>query len=231
MQTLIKSKRSTATVIAGLFFITATVSAIFGAILYDPLLNNVNYLADGAINANRIAGGALSEIILCIANVGTAIMLYPYLRKFNESIGIGYVCFRFLEAIFIAIGVMSMLALLTVSKDAVSGTLDMKSATAIGETLKASYHWAYILGPNLILGINTFLYSYAFYKTGLAPKWLAVFGIIAAMLIFVAGTLLMFGAIPLSSARHLLMALPIATFEMVLAGRLLSKGLNQITYD
>lgn len=226
-----KSKRSTATVVTGLFFIAATVSAIVGAILYDPLLNNINYLADGAKNANRIAGGALSEIFLCSANIGTAMMLYPYLRKFNESIGIGYVFFRFLEVVFIAIGVMSMLSLLTVSKAAVSGTLDMKSATAIGETLKASYHWAYILGPNLILGINTFLYSYAFYKTGLVPKWLAVFGLVAAMLIFVAGTLLMFGAVPLSSARHLLMALPIATFEMVLAGRLLSRGVNQIAYD
>jgi len=231
MQIIMKSKKSTATAITGLFFIAATVSAIVGAILYDPLLNNVSYLADGAKNANRIAGGALSEIILCIANIGTAIMLYPYLRKFNESMGIGYVCFRFLEVVFIAIGAMSMLSLLTVSKAAVSGSLDMKSAAAIGETLKASYHWGYILGPNLMLGINTFLYSYAFYKTGLAPKWLAVFGIIAAMLIIVAGTLLMFGAIPLSSAIHLLIALPIATFEMVLAGRLLSKGLNQITYD
>lgn len=226
-----KSKRSNAIVVTGLFFIAATVSAIVGAILYDPLLNNVNYLADGAENANRIVGGALSEIILCCANIGTAIMLYPYLRKFNESIGIGYVCFRFLEVVFIAIGVMSMLSLLTVSKAADSGTLDVTSAAGIGEVLKASYRWTYILGPNLILGINTFLYSYAFYKTRLVPKWLAIFGLTGAILIFITGILIMFGIIHQSSAIHLLIALPIAVFEMVLAGRLLSKGFNQITYD
>lgn len=226
-----KSKTSTATIVTGLFFIAATVSAIVGAILYDPLLNNVNYLADGTKNSNQIVGGALSEIILCCTNIGTAIMLYPYLRKFNESVGIGYVCFRFLEVVFIAIGVICMLALLTVSKAAGSGTLDVTIAAGIGEILKASYRWAFLLGPNLILGINTLLYSYAFYKTRLVPKWLAIFGLTGAIMIFIAGTLLMFGIIPLTSARHLLMALPIATFEMVLAGRLLFKGLNEFTND
>lgn len=223
MQTTIQSKRSAAAV-TGLFFIAATVSAIAGAIFYDPLLNNIHIPGDAAKYTNRVVAGALCETILCCANIGTAIMLYPYLKKFNESIGIGYVCFRFLEVVFIAIGVVSMLALLTVSNAVAAGSLDMNNAEAIGTTLRAAYRWAFILGPNFILGINTFLYSYAFYKTGLVPKRLAVFGLIAAVLISIAGTLAMFAIILPSSATHLLIAMPIAVFEMVLAGRLLSNG-------
>lgn len=225
MQTTIQSKSAT-NAVTGLFFIAATVSAIVGAIFYDPLLNSIHIPGNAAKYTNRVVAGALSETILCCANIGTAIMLYPYLKKFNERIGIGYVCFRFLEVVFITIGVVSMLALLTVSNAATAGNLDMNNAEAISTTLKASYRWAFILGPNFILGINTFLYSYAFYKTGIVPKWLAAFGLMAAVLISIASTLAMFGVILPSSATHLLMALPIAVFEMILAGRLLTHGLK-----
>lgn len=228
MQTVIANNRSTSTVVTGLFFITATVSAMVGVILYGPFLNGVNYIIEGAVNPNRIVGGALSEIITSCANIGTAVMLYPHLRKFNESVGIGYVCFRFLEVVFIAIGVVCMLSLLTVSKAAVAGTMDINHARAIGETLRSSYRWAFLLGPNFILGINTSLYSYTFYRTNMVPKWLAIYGITGAVLILIAGILLMFNVTPLQSAIHLLLALPIASFEMVIAGRLITKGFRDI---
>ena len=229
MKSLTTSKRSTASVITGLFFIAATVSAIFGLKLYDPLLNNTNYLIEGVNNYSWVVGGAFSEVILCCANIGTAIMLYPHLRKFNESIGMGYVCFRFLEVVFIAIGVISILSLLTVSKSVVSGTVDHPNANAVGESLKAIYRWAFLLGPNIILGINTFLYSFVFFRTGLVPRWLAIFGLNGAVLIFVTGILQMFGFIVQLSAIHLLLSLPIAVYEMVLAGRLITRGFTTNT--
>lgn len=227
MQTVSANYRSASTTVTGIFFIVATVSAMVGATLYNPVLYGSNYLVAGAEHANRIIGGALSEIITACANIGTAIMLYPHLRKFNESVGMGYVVFRFLEVVFIVIGVVSMLSLVTVSKTSVTGIVDMDSARAVGETLRFSYRWAFILGPNFILGINTFLYSYSFLKTGLVPKWVAVYGLIGACLIFSAGILLMFDVIQLSSATHVLMAIPIATFEMVLAGRMIMIGVYQ----
>lgn len=226
MKPLATNRRSTASVITGLFFITATVSAIFGLKLYDPLLNNANYLIEGANNYHWVVGGAFSEMILCCANIGTAIMLYPYLRKFNESIGMGYVCFRFLEVVFIAVGVVSILSLLSVSKAVVGGSIDHASANVLGESLKATYRWTFLLGPNLILGINTFLYSFTFYGTGLVPRWLAVFGLSSAVLIFITGILQMFGFIVQLSVIHLLLSLPIAVYEMVLAGRLIVKGFS-----
>lgn len=218
------TQRSTASVITGIFFIAATVSAIIGLKLYDPLLRDPNYLIEGAKRASEITGGALGELITCCANIGTAIMLYPYLRKFNESIGMGYVCFRFLEVVFIAIGVVSMLSLLAVSQSVTAGASDSSSAKTIGETLKSVYGWTFLLGPNFILGINTLLYSYVFYRTQLVPKGLAIFGLIGAVMIFVAGLLQMFGVVVQLSVGHLIMSAPIAVYEMVLAGWLIVKG-------
>lgn len=230
MQASVQNNRSAST-ITGIFFIIATVSAIIGSKLYDPLLREPNYLIEGARNANRIVGGALSELITCCANIGTAIMMYPYLRKFNESIGIGYVCFRFLEVVFIAIGVVGILTLLTVSQSLACGSIEVSQAKFIGETLKAIYGWTFLFGPNFILGINTFLYSYAFYKTGLVPKSLAIFGLIGAIMIFVSGLLQMFGIVVPLSVGHLIMVLPIAMFEMVLAVRLILSGFDLRTSD
>lgn len=218
--------RSYASVITGIFFIAATASAIIGLKLYDPLLRNPNYLTEGVKSANLIVGGALSELITCCANIGTAIMLYPCLRKFNESVGIGYVCFRFLEVVFIVIGVISMLALLAVSHTVTNGNADIKDAKTIGEILKSVYGWTSLFGPNFILGINTFLYSYTFYRTQLLPRGLAVFGLTGAIMIFIAGLLLMFGVMPQLSVGHLIMVAPIAVYEMVLACWLIIKGYN-----
>ena len=85
----------------GVFFIAATVSAIIGLKLYDPILNNPDFLIIGVKNSSQIVLGAIFESILACTAVGTAIMMFPYLRKFNESWGLGYVCFRLLEVIFI----------------------------------------------------------------------------------------------------------------------------------
>lgn len=218
--------QTTGAIITGIFFIAATVSAIIGRMLYSPLLNENNYLIEGAKHANMITGGGLAETITCCANIGTAIMLYPLLRKYNESIGIGYVCFRFLEVVFIAIGVISMLTLLTVSNKVMQSDLDISQANTTGQTLKAIYEWSFLLGPNFILGINTILYSFTFYKTRIVPKPLAAWGITGAILIFIAGVLQIFGTIEPLSVTQILMAMPIAIFEMTLAGWLITKGFS-----
>lgn len=110
-----KGADKTNAVITGLFFIAATVSAIIGLKLYDPILIHTDYLANGAKNSVQIIFGALSELVLVCTAAGTGIMLFPYLRKFNERLGLGYITFRLLEAILILIGIVSVLALLTLS--------------------------------------------------------------------------------------------------------------------
>src|SRR5947199_1485287 len=110
------------------------------------------------------------ELILVLANIGTAVGLFPFLRKYNESIALGHLCFRFLEAVFISIGIVSVLSLLTLSQGFVATAPNASALQASGTLLLAVREWTFILGPNVLLGANTVLYSYLLYKSRLVPR-------------------------------------------------------------
>ena len=214
-------------IIIGVFYIMATVSAVIAVIFYQPVLSDQWYLAVENGFETKILLGVLNDLLLVVSAVGTAVMLFPYIRKWNEHLALGYLCFRFMEAVFIAIGLVSILGLLSLSMHFESGTLTKETVQAAGFLLQGFHRWTFMLGPNLMLGINTFLYSYLLLKTGLVPKFLAIFGMVTAVLVFGAGLLDMFGSIePVSTAKGIL-ALPVGVYEMILAVWLMVKGFNK----
>jgi hypothetical protein len=212
----------------GVFFILAAVTAIAGLILYDPLLKGPDYLIKGAEHANQVLLGALMELFLVVSAVGTATTLFPILRKYNETIALWHVCFRFLEAIIITIGVISMLSLLTLSREFVAaGAPDMASFHSSGIVLKAIHDWTFMLGPLFMLGINTMMYSYIFYKTKLVPRFISILGMTGSTLVFINALLVLFGVVEQISGWGAMFALPIAANEMILAVWLIIKGFNE----
>ena len=222
---LIQTSQRTAKII-GVFYILAAVTSIIGLLLYQPILGP-DYLVKGAANANYVILGAFFELILVVSAIGTAVGLFPFLRKYNEHIALGYFSFRFLEAVLITIGIVSVLALLTLSQSFVAaGALNIASYQAVGTALIAIHNWTFMLGPNLMLGINTFLYSYLLYISRLVPKPIATWGLIGATLIFLAALLEISGIILQVSAWGGILAIPVATFEMILAVWLIFKGFN-----
>lgn len=214
--------------VTGVLFILAAVSSILGLLLYDPILNGSDYLANGALHANQVITGALMELILVISAVGTSITMFPHLRKYNETLALGHVCFRFLEAIIITIGILSVLSLLTLSQQFTSANSpDIASFQASGTLLKALHDWTFLLGPNFMLGLNTMLYSYIFFRSGLVPRPISILGMTSAVLIFIAAILEMFGVFPQLSVWGALLALPVAANEMILAVWLIVRGFNK----
>ncbi|MGG3928024.1 DUF4386 domain-containing protein [Metabacillus fastidiosus] len=214
--------------IVGILFILAAVTAVIGLILYDPILNDSDYLTKGSEHANQVILGALMELILVAAAIGTATTMFPILRKYNETIALWHVCFRFLEAIVITVGVISVLSLLTLSREFVAtGAPDTASFQASGTLLKAVHDWTFLLGPNFMLGINTMMYSYIFYKSRLVPRFIPILGMTGAALIFICALLVMFDVIEQLSVLGAILALPVAANEMILAVWLISKGFNQ----
>ncbi len=217
--------------ITGGFFIAATTSAIIGIQYYSPVLESANILESANAASTQIALGAFFELLLAVSNIGTGIMLYPRLKRYSESWGLGYSLFRLLEVVFILIGLLSMLTIATLSKDAFSmGTESKLVVQNIVGFLKQVYSWAFILGPHFMLGINTLIYSSIFYLSKILPQKLAVFGIVGAVLILLAAVLEIFGYIPHFSSTIIFLALPIAVYEMVLAGWLIIKGFNKAAY-
>jgi hypothetical protein len=220
-----RTNRQAATIV-GVLFIFATVSAILGLLFYQPILSGPDYLINGAAAKNQVILGVLMELVLVCTAIGTAIGLFPVLRPYGERIALGHLCFRFLEAVVITIGIVAILSLSTVSQAFVAATAQDASAYhAVGTLLLAIYKWTSMLGPLFFLGVNTLMYSYLLYKSKLVPRPLAVLGLTGATLVLGYAFLVMFGVVSQLSVWAIL-ALPIAAYEMILAGWLIVKGFN-----
>jgi len=214
--------------IVGVLFILAAVTAVIGLNLYDPILNGADYLIKGSEHANQVILGALMELILVVSAIGTATTMFPLLRQYNETIALWHVCFRFLEAIIITVGIISVLSLLTLSQEFVAaGAPDPASFHSSGIVLKAIHDWTFMLGPLFMLGINTMMYSYIFYKTKLVPRFISILGMTGATLVFVCSLFVMFGVFPQISFWGGILAVPVAANEMILAVWLIVKGFNE----
>lgn len=212
-------------VATGICFLVAAVTSIVGKLLYAPVLVNPDYLVAGAGQASQVVLGAVFELILAVTAIGTALFMYPFLRAVNESLGLGYVVFRTLEVVFILTGLLSVLALITLSRLYTTASMpDVEHFQAIGAVLKSIHDWSFILGPNFMLGINTLLYSYVFFVSGLLPKPVALLGLTASTLIFIVSLLELFGVVQQVSVVGFLLAFPIFIYEMTVAGWLLRKG-------
>ncbi len=219
------TNRQAATIV-GVLFILATVSAILGLLFYQPILTRPDYLINGAGQKNQVILGALMELVLVCTAIGTAIGLFPFLKPYGERIALAHLCFRFLEAVVITIGIVAVLSLLTLSQDFVAAGSEASGFQAAGSLLLAAKDWTFILGPLFFLGINTMMYSYLLYKSGLVPRPLAVLGLTGATLVFGDALLVMFGVVLQLSVWAMVLALPIAAYEMILAGWLIVKGFN-----
>ncbi len=219
-------------IIVGVFFILAAVSAVVGLLLYDPILNNPDYLTTGAEHSNQVLLGVVMELILVISAIGTAVTMFPYLKRYNETIALWHVSFRFFEAVIIAIGIISVLSLLTLSQEFIAAASpNSESYHASGTVLKAIHDWTFLLGPNFMLGINTVMYSYIFYKSKLVPRFIPIIGMTGAVLVFSCSILVMFDVIEQVSVWGGILALPVALNEMTLAVWLIIKGFNDTSIN
>ncbi|WP_040949029.1 DUF4386 domain-containing protein [Gorillibacterium massiliense] len=217
-------------ILIGIFYILAAVTSVIAVLCYAPVLNDNWYLAVIDGKKTELLIGVLNDLLLVLTAVGTAIMLFPYLRRWNEHLALGYLIFRFMEAVFIAIGAVSILGLLQLSIHyEANGVPNQDNLIEIGYLLQGIHRWTSMLGPNFMLGVNTTLYSYLLFQTRLVPRPLALFGMVTAVLVFTAGLLEMFGAFEPYSAAKGLMALPVGIYEMSLAAWLIVKGFSTVT--
>ena len=215
-------------IIAGILFIIATAAALLSTPFLAPV-NASNYLTAVAAQGNQVTAGALLAFIAAAASAGIAISLYPVLRKYHEGLALGAVGFRLVEGVFYIVGVIGLLLLLTLSREFVqTGAPDLPYYQTLGALVLAGYHWSGNVGSLLAFCLGALMYYYVFYQSKLVPRWLAGWGIIGAAMCMVAGLLVMFRVIGPMSAPQVILALPIAVQEMVLAVWLIVKGFNPL---
>ncbi len=216
--------RKTAFIAGLLFIITFVVSIPAALFLYTPVLDHTDYIL-GAGADNRIAFGALLEMILIVANIGTAVVLFPILKRQNETLSLGYVAARIMESMFIAVGLLSLMAIVTLRQDLAGTGTDAASLDALGRSLVAIHDWTFLLGPGWIVGLgNGLILGYLMYKSELVPRGMAWLGLIGGPLIIISGTAVLFGAIEPGSSAQVIATIPEFFWELSLGIYLMVKG-------
>ena len=215
----------TSAVVAGVFFIVAAVAGVIGLALYGPVLNDPNFILTGSANDTRVFWGAFFEVIVVIAVIGTAVTLFPIVKKQNEGIALGYVAGRIVESLVILLGAIGLVSVVTLRQD-FAGATGANAATlvVVAKALVVIHNWTFLVGPSLAIGVNTSLLAYLMYRSGLVPRIIPVLGLIGGPVIFAAGTAELFGLFQQVSVWGALAAIPVTAWEMSLAIWMIVKG-------
>lgn len=220
------SNRKTA-VIVGILFLIATVVLVVGGI-FSLAIHESDYLTGVAANKNQIILGALLELISAAAIVGIPIAMFPILKKYSESLALGYVGARIFEGLTIFLNTIVLLALLSLSQEFVNATAsDVSYFQISGALLLSLRDWLSIL-VDFSFPIGALIFNYLLYKTKLTPRWIAALGLVGAALWLATAPLRLFGFSPEWMDA---LAAPIAGQEMILAAWLIIKGFNSSAVD
>ena len=214
-------------VVAGVLFIIATVADVISrAVLLQPILSAPDYLIRISANESQVLLGALFLLIGAVAAAGIAIALYPVLRKHDEGLAIGSVGFRLIEgALYLGI-VVCLLILVTVGQESANAGTPAPAAYSVPAMLVMAARDSLGQVAVLVFGLGGLMYYWVFYRSRLVPRWLSAWGLVAITLVMVSGLLVMFGVVESFSPPQLVLALPIAVQEMVLAVWLIAKGFS-----
>ena len=210
------SLRKTA-LIAGMLYVL-TFASIPTLSLYAPVLTDPNYIG-GPGPDTPILIGAVLEVIVALAGIGTAVALYPVVKRQNQGVALGFVGTRVLEAAGLLAGVVSLLSVVTLRQSG-AGAAGMITAHA----LVAHYGWSFLLSGSLMPVLNAVLLGSLLYRSRLVPRVLPLLGLIAAPLLLASDFAVLFGLWDRVSAPSVIAALPIAVWEFSLGVYLIVKG-------
>ena len=216
------STRKTA-LVAGVFYLITFIS-IPTLALYGPVKNHRDWIISSGTSTAVLVGGFL-EVIVALAGIGTAVTLYPVVRRQNEGAALGFVAARVLEASMIFTGVISLLSLVTLRQHLGGAAgADAASLVTTGASHVAVYNWTFLLGQSLMPGINAVLLGSLMYRSRLVPRVIPVTGLIGAPLLITAVFATLFGGIEQYSSLAAAAALPVAAWELSLGVWLVIKG-------
>jgi hypothetical protein len=213
--------RRTASIVGWLFVITYVTSITSKVALYPPLFDGTYVTGPG--EDTRVLWGAVSEAILIIANIGTATAVYTVIKRQHPNLAISFVAARIMESVFIGVGILSVLTVVTLRQD-YAGSGD-SGLTAVGNAFVALQEWTFCLGPGFVVGVgNGLILGYVMYRTGLVPRRLAMLGLIGGPLIILSGSAAMMGFIELDGTWQTLAAMPEFFWELGFGLYLIVKG-------
>lgn len=213
-----------AAITAGAFLIAGMVAGLLSVV---PSIEDPDYLEEVFANKSQVPRGAFFQFLMVPAYVGFALSLYPVLRRYSESLSLGFVGFRVIAGAFHLVGVVLLLLFLPLSQEfARAGAPDSSYFQTLGGLLRAGRDLVNHVAMILALSMSNLILYYAFYRTRLVPQWLSGWGLAGSTLTISASLLLVFRLTGVTAPVYIVLNLPLALQEMVVAVWLILKGLD-----
>ena len=218
--------------LAGALYLLTFASSIPAVLVLDPILKDPGYVL-GAGPDTQVIWGAVLDIINALACIGTAVVLYPVVKRQSQALALGFVASRVLEAAILLTGVLSLLAVVTLRQD-LAGTAgtDADSLVTVAAGLVAVRDWAFLIGTSLAAP-NALLLGTLMYRSRLVPRAIPLMGLVGAPLLLISNGLTMFGLNDQFSALSAITLPGIFFWELSLGLYLMVKGFrpSAITAD
>jgi hypothetical protein len=208
---------------AGILYLITFVS-VPTLMVFQPVRDGAEFVLDAG-SATGVLWGSFAEVVVALAGIGTAVVLFPVTKRVSETAALGFVTARVVEGSLIIVGVVSIHTLVTL-RDDVAGTAgaDQGSLVTTGHTLVATYDWTFLLSQSLMPVFNALCLGYVLYRSGLVPRILPALGLIGAPLLLASDIAIFFGVIDRVSPFAAVAFIPIAVWEFSLGVYLTVKG-------
>ena len=211
---------------AGVFYLLTFAFSIPAFFLYEPVLIDPNYIVGGGGFDTQVILGSLFEMLTALTGIGTAVALYPVIRRQSEVASLGFVTTRIFEAAVMMVGVLALLAIVSIRQAGLAPGTDSAAMVALGQMLVAIRGHAADIGPGFVPVLNALLLGYVLYRSRLIPRIIPTLGLIGAPLLLASVMGRIFGLLGDTSVFAAIALVPIFFWELSVGVWLTFKGFN-----
>jgi hypothetical protein len=207
---------------AGVLYLATFVFSIPTLGMKEPVADHVDFIL-GHGSSTSVVWAGVFDLICGLTGIGTAVALYPIVRRVSRTRAAGFVASRTLEGAVLFVGAISLLSIVTLRQD-VAGSADPDTLVIAGRQLLALHDWSFLFGPGVLPAINALFLATVMYQSGLVPRWIPTLGLIGGPALLVSTFGSTFDWWDQGDGATLLLALPIATWEFSLGVYMAVKG-------
>jgi hypothetical protein len=211
---------------AGVFYLLTFAFSIPAFFLYEPVLTDPAYIVGSGEADARIVFGAVLEMLTALAGIGTAVAVYPVIRRQSEAASLGFVTTRSYEAAVMIIGVLALVSIVSMRQAGAAAGTDDAAMIAVGQALITVRDQTALFGPGFVPALNALCFGYVLYRSRLVPRVIPVLGLIGAPLLMASAIGTMFGLHDNGSVFAAIALAPIFIWELSIGLWMTFKGFN-----
>lgn len=208
---------------SGIFYLVTFAASIPAALMLAPVLGDPGYVVGPGAD-RQIVVACLLDLVNALAAVGSAVAVFSVIRRQHEGLALGFVTTRMFEAATIVVGIVSLLAVVSLRQAGPVAGTDSASLVAVGQGLVGVRDWTFVIGPGLMPGFNALMFATVLYRSRLVPRWIPALGLIGAPLLIASATGMILGVNDLTTPFAAIATAPIFVWELSVGLYMTFKG-------